>query len=160
MPRVLVWSKTRLTASRLGRAWRTRKPPTGGGCNAQRDLSECEITYLFVDGIAERLRPGGKREPVLAAWGLYDRSRNWSHSVLSPPTALAGCARCWCRQANGGPDPMDEGAGAPPRSGWRMRAAGPWSGALPRPNATVTRSSSRSHAAGALRRRVLAALGA
>jgi hypothetical protein len=24
---------------------------------------------LFVDGIAEQLRPGGKREPVLAAWG-------------------------------------------------------------------------------------------
>jgi transposase-like protein len=35
---------------------------------AQRDLSESEITYLFVDGIAERLRPGAKREPVLAAW--------------------------------------------------------------------------------------------
>ncbi len=29
----------------------------------QRDLSEYEITYLFVDGIAERLRPGAKREP-------------------------------------------------------------------------------------------------
>jgi putative transposase len=36
---------------------------------ARRDLSEYEIIYLFVDGIAERLRPGGKREPVLAAWG-------------------------------------------------------------------------------------------
>jgi putative transposase len=36
---------------------------------AKRDLSEYEITYLFVDGIAERLRPGAKREPVLAAWG-------------------------------------------------------------------------------------------
>jgi hypothetical protein len=33
---------------------------------ARRDLSEYEIVYLFVDGIAERLRPGGKREPVLA----------------------------------------------------------------------------------------------
>ena len=37
---------------------------------AQRDLSEYQIAYLFVDGIAERLRPGAKREPVLAAWGL------------------------------------------------------------------------------------------
>jgi transposase-like protein len=36
---------------------------------AKRDLSEYKITYLFVDGIAERLRPGAKREPVLAAWG-------------------------------------------------------------------------------------------
>src|SRR6266540_540721 len=34
-----------------------------------RDLSEYDITYLFVDGIAERLRPGQRREPVLAAWG-------------------------------------------------------------------------------------------
>ena len=36
---------------------------------AKRDLSEYEIAYLFVDGIAERLRAGAKREPVLAAWG-------------------------------------------------------------------------------------------
>ena len=42
---------------------------------AQRDLSEYEITYLFVDGIAERLRPGGKREPVLAAWGFTIEGR-------------------------------------------------------------------------------------
>ena len=35
----------------------------------QPDLSECDITYLFVDGIAERLRPGQRREPVLAVWG-------------------------------------------------------------------------------------------
>jgi putative transposase len=28
---------------------------------ATRDLGEYEIAYLFVDGIAERLRPGGKR---------------------------------------------------------------------------------------------------
>jgi hypothetical protein len=36
---------------------------------AGRDLSEYDITYLFIDGIAERLRPGQRREPVLAAWG-------------------------------------------------------------------------------------------
>jgi transposase-like protein len=41
---------------------------------AQRDLSECEITYLFVDGIVERLRPGAKREPVLAAGALRLRA--------------------------------------------------------------------------------------
>jgi len=39
------------------------------GLRQARDLSEYKITYLFVDGIAERLRPGAKREPVLAAWG-------------------------------------------------------------------------------------------
>jgi len=37
---------------------------------AGRDLSEYDIVYLFVDGIAERIRPGQKREPVLAAWGF------------------------------------------------------------------------------------------
>ncbi|MCY4488467.1 MAG: transposase [Deltaproteobacteria bacterium] len=34
---------------------------------ASRDLSEYGIVYLFVDGIAERIRPGQKREPMLAA---------------------------------------------------------------------------------------------
>ena len=42
---------------------------------AERDLSEYEITYLFVDGIAERLRPGARREPVLAAWGYTMEGR-------------------------------------------------------------------------------------
>ena len=33
---------------------------------ASRDLSEYEIVYLFVDGIAERIRPGQRREPIVA----------------------------------------------------------------------------------------------
>lgn len=37
---------------------------------ATRDLSEHEIVCLFVDGIAERIRPGQRREPVMAAWGF------------------------------------------------------------------------------------------
>jgi transposase-like protein len=37
---------------------------------ATRDLSEIQVLYLFLDGIAERLRPGAKREAVLAAWGI------------------------------------------------------------------------------------------
>jgi len=36
----------------------------------KRDLSEPAIAYLFIDGIAERLRPGQRREAVLAAWGI------------------------------------------------------------------------------------------
>ena len=40
---------------------------------SKRDLSEHAIAYLYVDGIAERLRPGQKREAVLAAWGIGDR---------------------------------------------------------------------------------------
>jgi transposase-like protein len=37
---------------------------------ATRDLSEHELLYLFVDGVAERLRPGQPREAVLCAWGI------------------------------------------------------------------------------------------
>lgn len=37
---------------------------------ASRDLGEHEVVYLFIDGIAERIRPGSRREPVLAAWGF------------------------------------------------------------------------------------------
>ena len=37
---------------------------------SKRDLSEHAIAYLYVDGIAERLRPGQKREAVLAAWAI------------------------------------------------------------------------------------------
>ena len=40
-----------------------------------RDLSEYRIVYLFVDGIAERLRAGQAREPVLAAWGIGEDGR-------------------------------------------------------------------------------------
>ena len=64
----LLLSKT--AASQLGeRLWEDYQAFT------QRDLSEYEITYLFVDGIAERLRPGAKREPVLAAWGFTIEGR-------------------------------------------------------------------------------------
>ena len=43
----------------------------------KRDLSEHAIAYLFVDGIAERLRPGQRREAALAAWGIGEDGRNW-----------------------------------------------------------------------------------
>ncbi len=42
---------------------------------ASRDLSEYDIVYLFVDGVAERIRPGQRREPVLAAWGFTTEGR-------------------------------------------------------------------------------------
>jgi putative transposase len=41
---------------------------------AKRDLSEYEISYLFVDGIAERLCPSAKREPVLAVWAVVAKA--------------------------------------------------------------------------------------
>ncbi len=42
---------------------------------ASRDLSEYDIVYLLVDGVAERIRPGQRREPVLAAWGFTSEGR-------------------------------------------------------------------------------------
>ena len=42
---------------------------------ASRDLSEFEVTYLFVDGIAERLHLGQPREAVLAAWASWRTAR-------------------------------------------------------------------------------------
>ena len=41
----------------------------------KRDLAEHAVVYLFVDGIAERLRPGQRREAVLAAWGVGEDGR-------------------------------------------------------------------------------------
>ena len=42
---------------------------------SKRDLGKHDVAYLFVDGIAERIRPGQRREPVLAAWGVTSRGR-------------------------------------------------------------------------------------
>src|SRR6266516_8089009 len=41
----------------------------------KRDLSEHRIVYLYVDGIAERLRAGHPREAVIAAWGIGEDGR-------------------------------------------------------------------------------------
>lgn len=46
-----------------------------------RGLAEYDIAYLFIDGIAERIRPGQRREPVLAAWSFTLDGRK----VASPP---------------------------------------------------------------------------
>lgn len=50
---------------------------------ATRDLSEYDIAYLFVDGIAERIRPGSKREPVLAAWGFTAEGKKVLLSLMA-----------------------------------------------------------------------------
>jgi putative transposase len=41
----------------------------------RRDLAEYDVVYLLIDGIAERIRPGQRREPVLAAWGFTAEGR-------------------------------------------------------------------------------------
>jgi putative transposase len=61
---------SRTAVSQLGeRLWE------GYQAFAWRDLSEYDISYLSIEGIAERLRPGAKREPVLAAWGFTVEGR-------------------------------------------------------------------------------------
>jgi transposase-like protein len=45
---------------------------------AGRDLSEHELIYLYVDGVAERLHVGQPREAVRAAWGITESG----HKVL------------------------------------------------------------------------------
>jgi transposase-like protein len=50
---------------------------------ATRDLSEHDIAYLFVDGIAERIRPGQRREPVLAAWGFTTEGKKVLLSLMA-----------------------------------------------------------------------------
>jgi Transposase, Mutator family len=42
---------------------------------SKRDLSEYRIVYLYVDGIAERLRAGQPREAVIAARGISEDGR-------------------------------------------------------------------------------------
>jgi transposase-like protein len=37
---------------------------------AQRDLSEVRPLYLFLDGLYERLKPGGESEAILCAWAI------------------------------------------------------------------------------------------
>ena len=52
---------------------------------ATRGLSEHQLLYLFVDDVAERLRPGLAREAVLCAWGI-DQEGKKVLLALSPGT--------------------------------------------------------------------------
>lgn len=59
---------------------------------ASRDLSEFEVIYLFVDGIAERLHLGQPREAVLAAWGiLADGKKALLHLAPGTKEDRASC---------------------------------------------------------------------
>lgn len=59
---------------------------------ATRSLAELEIVYLFVDGVAERLHLGQRREAVLAAWGI-DRMGN-KHLLSLLPGTKEDTANC------------------------------------------------------------------
>ena len=75
---------------------------------AGRDLSEFDITYLFVDGIAERLHLGQPREAVLAAWGiLADGKKALLHLAPGTKEDTASCREFFQDMRRRGlPDPL------------------------------------------------------
>ena len=62
----------------------------------KRDLSEHAIAYLFVDGIAERLRPGQRREAVLAAWGIGEDGRKSRWTLSKKLSGTSSIVRGGC----------------------------------------------------------------
>jgi len=75
---------------------------------AGRDLSEFDVTYLFVDGIAERLHLGQPREAVLAAWGiLADGKKVLLHIAPGTKEDTASCREFFQDlRRRGLPDPL------------------------------------------------------
>jgi putative transposase len=75
---------------------------------ASRDLSEFEVAYLFVDGIAERLHLGQPREAVLAAWGiLADGKKALLHLAPGTKEDTASCREFFQDlRRRGLPDPL------------------------------------------------------
>jgi transposase-like protein len=75
---------------------------------ASRDLTEFEVAYLFVDGIAERLHLGQPREAVLAAWGiLRDGKKALLHLAPGTKEDTASCREFLQEMRRRGlPDPL------------------------------------------------------
>jgi len=75
---------------------------------ASRDLSEFEVMYLFVDGIAERLHLGQPREAVLAAWGILgDGKKVLLHLAPGTKEDTASCKEFFQDlRRRGLPDPL------------------------------------------------------
>src|SRR5437660_3533961 len=75
---------------------------------ASRDLSEFEVIYLFVDGLAERLHLGQPREAVLAAWGvLTDGNKVLLHLAPGTKEDTASCREFFQDlRRRGLPDPL------------------------------------------------------
>ncbi len=75
---------------------------------ASRDLSEFDVVYLFVDGIAERLHLGQAREAVLAAWGiLSDGKKALLHLAPGTKEDTASCREFFQDlRRRGLPDPL------------------------------------------------------
>lgn len=75
---------------------------------AGRDLSEFQVAYLFVDGVAERLHAGMPREAVLCAWGIIEDGRKvLLHLALGTKEDTASCTAFFQDlKRRGLPDPL------------------------------------------------------
>lgn len=60
---------------------------------ATRDLSELKPLYLFLDGLAERLRPGAKREAILCAWAITWEGRKVLVALAPGTKESTDCCR-------------------------------------------------------------------
>lgn len=60
---------------------------------ATRDLSEIRPLFLFLDGLAERLRPGAKREAILAAWAISWEEKKVLIAVAPGTKESADCCK-------------------------------------------------------------------
>jgi transposase-like protein len=59
---------------------------------ATRDLSGYPIAYLFLDGVAERLNPGERRQSVLCAWGIdFEGNKHLLHLAPGTKEDTASC---------------------------------------------------------------------
>lgn len=65
---------------------------------ATRDLSEVRPLYLFLDGIAQRLRPGAAREAVLAAWAITEEGRKVLVHVTPGTKESTECCRAFIEE--------------------------------------------------------------
>ena len=95
---------------------------------SKRDLSEHAIAYLYVDGIAERLRPGQKREAVLAAWGIGVDGRKVLLALMAGSKEDVETVRAFFQdlRARGLGDPLlvvSDGALGRSRNAFRARRA-------------------------------------
>ena len=91
----------------------------------KRDLSEHAIAYLFVDGIAERLRPGQRREAVLAAWGIGEDGRKSLLGLMAGSREDVETVRAFFQdlRARGLGDPLLVVSDGRPASSVRLRSA-------------------------------------
>ena len=93
----------------------------------KRDLSEHAVAYLFIDGIAERLRPGQRREAVLAAWGIGEDGRKSLLGLMAGSKEDVETVRAFFQdlRARGLGDPLLVVSDGAPGSSGRSRNASP-----------------------------------